>query len=148
MPPKLHRETPDRRDERIRTHLPKAREYWSKWPAYLADDDLCQTGEKVWGAVAQLTKAVAAHRGWSHFSHVEIRSVIRQIADESDAEPAIRRALWYSESLHVNFYEIQLDRRGVELGLEDATFLLQTLWNELPDAYTDGLTFAEYFEPE
>ena len=67
MPPRIRRETPARRDARIRKHLPKAREYWSKWPAYLAEGDLCQAGEKGWGAVAQLTKAVATDRGWQHF---------------------------------------------------------------------------------
>ena len=144
MPPRIRREPPARRDARIRKHLPKAREYWSKWPAYLADDDLCQAGEKGWGAVAQLVKAVAIQRGWQHFGHKEIRAAIRQIADESDDEPAIRRALLSAESLHGNFYEIHLDRRGAEIALEDAGFLLQVLWDLLPAAYTGGLPFDEW----
>ena len=144
MPPRIRREPPARRDARIRKHLPKAREYWSKWPAYLADDDLCQAGEQDWGAVAQLVKAVATLRGWQHFGHEEIRAAIRQIADESDDEPAIRRALLSAESLHGNLYEIHLDRRGAELALEDAGFLLQVLWNLLPAAYTGGVPFDEW----
>lgn len=141
MPPRTRRETPARRDVRIRKHLPEAREYWSKWPAYLAEGDLCQAGEKGWGAVAQLAKAVATHRGWAHFGHEEIRDVIRQIADESPNEPEIRRALLQAESLHGNFYEIHLDHRGTELGLEDAAFLMQVLWDLLPDEYTAGVHF-------
>ena len=144
MPPRIRRETPARRDARIRKHLPKAREYWSKWPAYLVDDDLCQAGEKGWGAVAQLVKAVAAYRGWQHFGHEEIRAAIRQVADESDDEPAIRRALLSAESLHGNFYEIHLDRRGTELALEDAGFLLQVLWELLPSEYTGGVPFDDW----
>ena len=144
MPPRIRRESPARRDARIRKHLPKAREYWSKWPAYLADDDLCQVGEQGWGAVAQLVKAVATLRGWQHFGHEEIRAAIRQIADESDDEPAIRRALLSAAALHGNFYEIHLDRRGAELALEDAGFLLQILWDLLPAAYTGGLPFDEW----
>ena len=46
MPPRTRREPPARRDARIRKHLPKAREYLAKWPAYLAEDDICQAGEK------------------------------------------------------------------------------------------------------
>ncbi len=142
MPPRVRRETPSRRDERIRKHLPKAREYWSKWPTYLSAGDLCQAGEKGWGAVAQLAKAVAAHRGRRHFGHEEIRTIIRQIADEAPhGEPAIRRALLQAESLHGNFYEIHLDQRGAELALEDAAFLMHILWQQLPDEYTDGLPF-------
>ena len=49
MPPRTRRESPIRRETRIRKHLPKAEEYWSKWPIYLAEGDLCQAGEKGWG---------------------------------------------------------------------------------------------------
>ena len=141
MPPRIRRESPARRDARIRKHLPKAREYWSKWPAYLAEGDLCQAGEKGWGAVAQLTKAVATHRGWQHFGHVEIRDIIRQIADESDDTVAIRRSLMQAEMLHGNFYEINLDQADTEIALEDAAFLMRTLWELLPEQYTRGVSF-------
>ena len=146
MPPRIRRESPARRDARIRKHLPKAREYWSKWPAYLAEGDLCQAGEKGWGAVAQLTKAVAMDRGWQHFGHVEIRDIIRAIADESENRDAIRRSLMHAEMLHGNFYEINLDYTDTSLALEDATFLMQTLWNLLPDEYTDGASFSQWIE--
>ena len=128
MPPRTRRESPIRRETRIRKHLPKAKEYWSKWPIYLAEGDLCQAGEKGWGAVAQLAKAVASYRGWAHSGHEGIRSVIRQTADESPDEPDIRRALLAAESLHGNFYEIHLDYRGTQLALEDAEYLLAVLW--------------------
>ena len=141
MPPRTRRETPARRDVRIRKHLPKAREYWSKWPAYLAEGDLCQAGEKGWGAVSQLAKAVATHRGWAHFGHEEIRAVIRQLADESPETAAIRRSLMQAEMLHGNFYEINLDQTDTELALEDASFLMRVLWNLLPEEYTDGVSF-------
>ena len=144
MPPRIRRESPARRDARIRKHLPKAREYWSKWPAYLAEGDLCQAGEKGWGAVAQLTKAVATDRGWQHFGHVEIRDIIRAIADESPDEPEIRRALLQAESLPGNFYEIHLDYRGTELALEDARFLMGVPWELMPDEYTGGVSFDEW----
>ena len=123
---------------------PQAGEYWSKWPQYLSAGDLCQAGEKAWGAVALLAKAVAAHRGWAHFGHDDIRSVIRQLADDSPDEPAIRRALLAAESLHGNFYEIHLDLRGTELALEDATYLMEVLWQQLPDEYTTGAAFDEW----
>ena len=144
MPPRIRRESPSRREARIRKHLPKAREYWARWPAYLAADDLCQAGEKAWGAVVQLTKVVATDRGWQHYGHEEIRAAIRAIADASPDEPAIRRALLAAESLHGNFYEIHLDRRGTELAIEDAAFLMQTLWDLLPEQYTGGITFAQW----
>ena len=148
MPPRIRRETPARRDARIRKHLPKAREYWSKWPVYLADDDLCQAGEKAWGAVTQLTKAVATHRGWVHNSHEALLAVVRQIADESPDPTAIRRLMAAAERLHGNFYEIHLDRRDTEIALGDAGLLLQILWDLLPAQYTGGRTFTEWTATE
>ena len=144
MPPRTRRESATRRDARIRRRLPKAREYWSKWPAYLAEGDLCQAGEKGWGAVAQLAKAVATHRGWFHSSHDAIRSAIRQLADESNDRAALRRSLMHAEMLHGNFYEINLDRTDTELALEDAGALLEALWRQLPDEYTGGIPFDEW----
>ena len=144
MPPRTRRETPTRRDARIRKHLPKAREYWYKWPGYLAEGDLCQAGEKGWGAVSQLAKAVATDRGWNHFGHEEIRAVIRELADESDNRDAIRRSLMHAEMLHGNFYEINLDRVDTELALTDAKFLMAVLWNLLPQEYTGGIAFDDW----
>lgn len=144
MPPRTRRQSPERRDAAIRKHLPKAREYWTKWPAYLAEGDLCQAGEKGWGAVAQLAKSVASYRGWAHSGHEEIRAVIRQLADESEDRDRVRRSLMHAEMLHGNFYEINLDRTDTELALEDAEYLLAVLWNEMPDTYTGGTSFDDW----
>ena len=111
MPPRIRRQSPQRRDAAIRKHLPQAGAYWSKWPQYLSAGDLCQAGEKAWGAVAQLTKAVAAHRGWQHSDHDRLREVIRELANESVANrETITRGLTAADILHGNFYEIFLDR--------------------------------------
>ncbi len=146
MPPRARRESATRRDARIQKHLPKACEYWSKWPQYLAEGDLCQAGEKGWGAVAQLTKAVATHRGWVHFGHEEIRDIIRQIADESDDRDGIRRSLMSAEMLHGNFYEINLDYTDTSLALEDAKYLMAVLWQLLPEHYTGSVSFDAWME--
>ena len=149
MPPRTRRQSPERRDAAIRKHLPKAREYWSKWPAYLAEGDLCQAGEKAWGAVAQLTKAVATHRGWQHSDHDRLREVIRELAEESDGRrEAISRWLTSADVLHGNFYEVFLDRYQTELALNDTTLLIEALWAELPHEYTGAASFAEWSEAE
>ena len=144
MPPRIRRETPSRRDARIRKHLPKAREYWSKWPGYLAEGDLCQAGEKGWGAVAQIIKAVATHRGWVHSGHEELLSVVRQVADESPDRESVRRLMGSVERLHANFYEAHLDRTDTEYSLADADTLLHILWAQLPDEYTGGASFDDW----
>ena len=144
MPPATYTEAPALRDERISKHLHQAREYWLKAPAYLAADDLCQAGEKAWGAFAQMTKAVASYRGWNHFSHSHVLAAARQVADESQNPAAIRQSITQARSMHVNFYEIDLDRADAELGLAQVGELLQTFWRLLPEQYTGGSSFAEW----
>ena len=134
----------DRVTERISKHLAKSREYWLKCPGYLAEGDLCQAGEKAWGAVAQMTKAVATHRGWRHFRHADLLAAVRQIADESDNPGEIRDAIEIVRSMHTNFYEVDLDRIAVERGMGRANLLLETFWPLLPAGHTGGASFAEW----
>ena len=144
MPPRQRRQSPERRDAAIRKYLTQGKEYWSKWPAYLADADLCQAGEEGWGAVAQLVKAVASHRGWVHSGHEDLLSAVRQIADESPDREAVRRLMGSAERLHANFYEAHLDRADTEYSLADADALLRILWAQLPDERTGDVSFDDW----
>lgn len=149
MPPRPHPEAPPRRDARIHKHLLLAREYRAKWPTYLVEGDLRQAGEKGWGTVAQLTKAVATLRGWEHYDHVAIREAVQGVADEMpDLAEHVRRGLNAAESLHGNFYEGHLDRSQTEFNLSEIVPLLDTLWERIPDQYTGGGSFAEWIEQE
>ena len=144
MPPATYTEAPARRDERISKHLAKSREYWLKCPAYLEEGDLCQAGEKAWGAVAQMTKAVATHRGWRHFRHADLLAAARQIADESETPSSVRESINIVRTMHTNFYEVDLDRADTELGMAHAAALLETFWELLPARHTGGATLEEW----
>ena len=149
MPPRVRRpETPARQDARIRKHLAQAREYWLKAPAYLAQGDLCQAGEKGWGAVAQLAKAVATLRRWEHYDHEAIRDSIMALPDEMPEHGvAIGRGIRAAESLHGNFYEVYMNAFLAQSALDDVRPLLAILWELLPVEYTGGASFAEWVEP-
>ena len=147
MPPRTRRETPARRAIRIRKHLEQARDYWSKWPAHLADGDLCQAGEKGWGTVAQLTKAVATMRGWQHYDHVAIQEALTALIDEMPEQAGvIDQGLSAAERLHGNFYEVYMTRFRAESALDEVRPLLDILWGLLPDEYTGGVSFADWAE--
>ena len=112
MPPRPRRETPDRRDQRIRKHVAQAREYWAKGHQHLLEQDTCQAAEKGWGTVAQLTKAVATLRGWDHYDHIAVRECVLALAAENpDFEREIHRRLLIAEGLHGQFYEIYMTHR-------------------------------------
>ena len=146
MPPRTRRpETPARRDARIRKHLNQARDYWSKWPAHLEQGDLCQAGEKGWGTVAQLTKAVATLRSWEHYDHVAIQEAITALAEEIPEQmEAIYDGLGAAEQLHGNFYEVYMTANRAALSLAKVQPLLEILWGLLPDEYTAGAAFSEW----
>ena len=144
MPPATYTEAPALRDERISKHLAKSREYWLKCPSYLADGDLCQAGEKAWGAVAQMTKAVATHRGWRHFLNAELLAAVREIADEANDSNHLRESILIVRSMHPYSYETYLDRTTVESGLVRAETLLETLWELLPARHTGGASFGKW----
>ena len=147
MPPRTRREAPDRRDARIHKHLQIAGEYWAKCPVYLAEGDLRQAGEKGWGAVAQLAKALATLRGWDHYDHVAIREAVQALAGElSESSPQVRRGLLAAESLHGNFYEAHMDGDQAEFALGEVTTLLDILWQLIPSEYTGGVSFAQWVE--
>ena len=145
MPPRTRRETPARRDARIRKHIAQAKDYWSKWPAHLAAGDLCQAGEKGWGTVAQLTKAVATLRGWQHYDHVAIQEALTELMEEMPGQAQeIDQGLSAAERLHGNFYEVYMTTYRAELALNEVQPLLEILWGLLPDEYTGQESFVDW----
>ena len=145
MPPRIRREPPACRDARVRKHLAQAKDYWLKAPLELAQGDICQAGEKGWDTVAQLTKAVATHRGWQHYDHVAIQEAITAISDEMpDRVTDIGRGLGAAERMHGNFYEVFMTPTLAELALSEVGPLLEILWGLLPEEYTGGGSFTEW----
>jgi hypothetical protein len=144
MPPRPHRESPERQAGRIRKHVDQAQEYWAKGLQHVREKDTCQAAEKGWGTVAQLAKAVATMHGWNHYDHIAIRECVIALAEENPGqEREIRRGLLLAEGLHGQFYEVYMDLGSVQVALEDVVPLLEILWNLLPDDYTGARTFVE-----
>ncbi len=145
MPPRIRRETPERRDARIQKHLAQAKDYWSKWPDHLADGDVCQAGEKGWGTVAQMAKAVATLREWDHYDHVAVQEALVALAGELPAQAEqIYRGKGAAERLHGNFYEVYMTSDEAAFALADLPPLLEILWVQLPSEARPSETFAEW----
>ena len=88
--------------------------------------DSPQASEKLWGAVAEMVKAVATGRGWRHFSHRELREAVERLFQETgDAD--LVRLFAEAESLHANFYENWMSLDTVKLYAEDARRLVEKL---------------------
>lgn len=70
----------------------------------LDQGDLVQASEKLWGAAAQMVKAVAERHGWPHHSHRDLYLVVRNCVQETRDED-LRRLFALANDLHQNFYE-------------------------------------------
>jgi uncharacterized protein (UPF0332 family) len=94
----------------------------------LRNGDYVQASEKLWGAVAEIVKAVAETRGWRQSSHRELRSTVERLFNETEDRDLL---LLFSvaESLHANFYENFMSDEVVTTHAEDARRLVSKLQN-------------------
>ena len=70
----------------------------------LAKGDLPQASEKGWGAAAQIVKAIADERGWSHFRHHDLFHAIDRLHRQT-GDSELKGLFTNAGYLHVNFYE-------------------------------------------
>lgn len=70
----------------------------------LRKEDYVQASEKLWGAAAEIVKAVAAKRGIRLGAH---RSLTKFVAELDEENPKLNLATEFSvaNNLHINFYE-------------------------------------------
>lgn len=92
----------------------------------LASGDVRQGSEKGWGAAAQMVKAIAESRGWTHDNHGALYVVIDRLVAETGNND-IRRLISVAGQLHVNFYENWMSPQHVQGGLDDVRRLLDLL---------------------
>ena len=70
----------------------------------LGAKDYAQASEKLWGAAAEIIKAVAAKRGKSLGTHRSLGEFLTEL-DEEKPEWGLLRDFNAANSLHMNFYE-------------------------------------------
>ncbi len=85
-------------------HILISRDFFTKAHDALAQHDLLQASEKLWGATAHMVKAVAESRGWAHSGHRELFQVVFRLVQET-GDQDLRSLFDVANSLHSNFYE-------------------------------------------
>ena len=88
--------------------------------------DLSQASEKIWGAAAEILKAVDQQRGWNHHAHNYLQHIAFYVAHKLTRNDLhiIFTAL---EALHTNYYEHQYFRDVIEVRLEYARIFVEAL---------------------
>ena len=92
----------------------------------MEEEDLLQASEKLWGASAQMVKALASSRGWEHSSHRSLFQVIDRLASETQ-DSELRNLFLEAGQLHTNFYEQWLPSDMVRAGGQRVRILLDRL---------------------
>lgn len=89
--------------------------YLQEAGALLAKPDLPQASEKLWGAAAEMIKAVAAKRGVALGTHRSLAEFVERL-DREHPELDLLAGFHIANSLHVNFYEDHYPERTVRRG--------------------------------
>jgi len=103
--------------ERVKNYLVLNRKYFKEAEGFLAKGDSVQAGEKLWGASAEIVKAVAAHRGLELRTHADLWEFATKLSSElGDSE--ILKLFATANYLHQNFYENVMTLQAVRASAE------------------------------
>ena len=118
-------------------YLKLSRQYAGQVDLELAQEDYPQAGEKAWGSVATVIKALAEQRGWLHNHHDLTDEALKQLADEYGRED-LKDYLTFAAELHRNFYEDRLTEGEVLRNINRSKHLRTELETFFQPSAADG----------
>lgn len=103
--------------ETVKNYLELNRKYLAEGENLLAKGDSVQASEKLWGASAEIVKAVAANRGLRLKTHGDLWAFTTKLSSEL-GDPEILKLFAAANYLHQNFYENVMTIEAVRAGHE------------------------------
>ena len=100
----------------VQKHAQTAREFLIAAGREFEAGDKLQGSEKMWGAAAHATMAVALQRGWSCGNHYAIKSAADRITAEM-SDLSLTGGFFAAEQFHANFYHDFLEDGDIQRGL-------------------------------
>lgn len=105
-----------------------SKKYLKDARGYLKKKKLTQASEKFWGASAQMVKAVAQEKGYSHDGHAQLFKVIHKLT-ELTKDRELRHCFSMAHTLHINFYEDMLKKEDIIDYAQQVEKLIEKLKN-------------------
>ncbi|MCP8308303.1 MAG: PaREP1 family protein [archaeon] len=99
--------------ERAKHYLDLNRKYLEEGESLLVKGDSAQASEKLWGASAEIVKAVAVQRGLELKTHADLWSFTTKLSSEL-GDPEILTFFAAANYLHQNFYENAMTLEAVK----------------------------------
>jgi len=115
--------------EKTQNYIKLNNKYLKEAETLMGKGDYVQASEKLWGAAAEVVKAVAAKRGTELKSHRELYGFVSKLKDELH-EPELVRLFSLASTLHQNFYEDWLPAETVKDHAEAVRRLVERLKKE------------------
>ena len=103
----------------VEKYLDLSRKYLGQAREIMKRGDYAKAGEMLWGATAEMVKALASHRGIELKSHGEIWEYVAKLSEET-GDKEILKLFHVANGLHINFYENWMPPRVVG---EDTRFI-------------------------
>lgn len=98
-------------------YLDLNRKYLREAEGLLVKGDSVQASEKLWGASAEIVKAVAAQRGLELKTHADLWEFTTKLSSEL-GDPEILKLFATANYLHQNFYENVMTLEAVRASAE------------------------------
>ncbi|RLG72430.1 MAG: hypothetical protein DRO11_02270 [Methanobacteriota archaeon] len=110
----------------VEKHLLQSRKYLFNAYKSISDRNYDKASEFLWGATAQIIKALAAKKGIILSSHRDLWDFVEQLAKELEDKP-LYDAFFKANALHGNFYEVRLGEKEVVEAAEDIRKLISKI---------------------
>ena len=123
--------------QKTTTYREQSRIFLNQAYEELAKGDLPQASEKGWGAAAQILKAVAQKRGWSHDNDKDLYAVISELRLEW-VEPELTTLFSSASALRVNVDEGWLVSQDVEDHIRRVNAFLERIAEVMPELGYDS----------
>ncbi|MSQ13227.1 MAG: hypothetical protein EXR47_03625 [Dehalococcoidia bacterium] len=97
----------------------------------LQNGEAGKAGELLWGSVAEAVHALAVTKNVPIQSHWQLHNFVLKITEELKDE-SLAQDLYLAESLHHNYFEVQLEPRDIEVLLPKIRELVRKLLEFIP----------------
>jgi len=115
----------------IQRYIEHALQYLENGLIALQKGEAGKAGELLWGGVAEATHALAATKNVPLPSHRQLHNFVLRIAEEL-GDKSIAEDFLLAESLHHNYYEVELEPRDVEVVVPRIRELVTKLFKLIP----------------
>ncbi len=116
---------------KVKKYAGQSRHYLLNASKFIDAGDSEKASEFLWGSLAEALKALALSKGRHLKNHGEIWNYAESLTKELE-DKSIYDAFRHAHDLHINFYESDIELRGVRRMAEDIKIVQDTLLKLIP----------------